>query len=1811
MAMADGCLQVSFLYSGKVLLSTAIEQLNHQLHNQLTQLLELGESATMSDTESIPDSTLPFDEEAQADQAPPLSSAVIDGSDNVAAELTAALKQGQALANVALDHSDYSGLRPAYLAPEPIETVLPLPAYLHGMLSYNANHPASAVYKVQNAFNWEGPADEACLQQAWQALVQRHQALRMSVYELDADPAVLVVHREVSLPWSQHDWRDLSFADQETAYAELLEECLQFDFLPSQAPMMQLHWILLGDERQRLLWVHHHAIADGWSAAVLWREVFQLYEALLAQKTAALAINEDHHEPLDIEPFDLEEEAVSEPQPFDVTAAMAQWPAAARFEDYVRWRLSVDRQQLQHYWQQRFAALQRYPACFAGVPQRLRRWDRQGSHQEQMQELEWLAPAALSASLNHFLQEQGITAALLFQAAWALFLSRCEDADQVRFGMASAGRPAELDGVEQLVGLCLNALPCQIHIDTEQTLGEWLQQLRLQSHQDENHAQLAARDLSQTVGLNLPLFDTFLVCENLPHQMAELDQIRLTHVNGFSYNHYPLTLMLVPGEQWYLKVKYNAASVREDRITWLLQAFSSLLMHMCQDVNQQLADIHWSAPITREQWQQHYQSNDTAAVEVLYESMLPDVVRSIPDSHLALVAEDQRLDYAELRDEACRLAQYLCGVDVQLGDRVALILPVGTDHIIALLAIHFCGATAVLVDTQTSAADQQQVLDETACGIIITHSAYMNHLVAADDLAELVVLDRDQDDIAACKALDPQVSVFASSIACIVYEAVFDQDTSLRTLCGRLISHATLARDARQLMAPMGLVEDAVVACIAGDAGGFAYRAIFCALIHGLSLALEPVQDRRPSAEALQALSEHSVSAVLLSTAALSQAMASPAKPSQLPPYVLLGDVQASADFLARLNEQYPNTQFNAVLCESPVGMSAAHCVWQTEREDGELSTIVSGRGGQHLRVKQLLAHAELVVHDHSLRPVAAASAACLSIAGAGLADAYEQHSVLTSQRWVIDPQRKGRRLYHTEWLVRLDAAADIELWPRFERPHLARPFDERLGQLEYRLRRTPGIDGWCWQRTTEAAAKHDPEPSYELYVYGPLEPQALQGLQNLAQRAQCELYWQLAVSVDRATNLSLAAFTAPAEAAASTLPVTDVAATTSKTSADERDNQIATEIEEKLLAVWQELLQRESIGLDDAFLSIGGDSILVLQMVARARALGLPLDPQMVFEQQTIATLATHLSAQSKDSQAKGSPSKDLAAVADAQISPADTSDADTESEASVPPEVVVSSRYDGETCVLAPIQRRFFTQVTEQAHHYVQARVLQLPRDADEHSLRQALFTLWQQHAALRLSYDTTPLVVGQWPKAEFLAVDAMTPSDLLHCETVHLNDGWQAAIDEVTQYWFAQLDLAGPLFRALWLDGENGSSRLVLFAHHLVVDGVSWRTLQHDLIRAYEAAKQQQSIALVAHDSGYAEWTQALEHHRGVLAIEQREYWQQQAAQFASPQGQLALELELRQWQNEGFLNVDYRERHEPFSIQLSQALLSDAIGINELCIEDLLLAALARVCADAQAEAPVFPIPDALDQHRQGVQASSQGSFLWPAATANDASGAVARGLWIDLEAHGRDLLLSAQNANEEGQTPAEAPLEVERTVGWFTKLYPVQLPSAAHWHDAVLLTNVRHGLQQAAPFSDAYLLLRYGDEVPTTQQLPKPAVKFNYFGRISNNSEQAFALADEQARGLHSDLQNALYALNIDAVIAGRAGAEQLHMIWRYPAEYDERIQGLIGAYASALSSLLDHCIEWADRQGIEEPDPELEAEYSELDQLLDELETLL
>ena len=255
---------------------------------------------------------------------------------------------------------------------------------------------------------------------------------------------------------------------------------------------------------------------------------------------------------------------------------------------------------------------------------------------------------------------------------------------------------------------------------------------------------------------------------------------------------------------------------------------------------------------------------------------------------------------------------------------------------------------------------------------------------------------------------------------------------------------------------------------------------------------------------------------------------------------------------------------------------------------------------------------------------------------------------------------------------------------------------------------------------------------------------------------------------------------------------------------------------EQQLLELWQGLLDKTDFGIEDNFFSLGGDSILSIQLVSRARAAGLQFDVRQLFEAQTIKALA-------------------------ALVSPSET-------------QLASQAPCQG-TMDLLPIQQDFFAQALAQPHHYNQAVMLHTPANLEINRLKQAVKALFERHDALRLRFDSS--------QARFKPLDdAMVDSAVVIAEGEDL-----AALTEHHQ---ASLNFeTGPVFKAVYLPNIDGG-RLLLIGHHLVVDGVSWRVLLTDLQTAWKG------VALPAKTHSIAHWQQAL---ADWDISEQSDFWQSQ--------------------------------------------------------------------------------------------------------------------------------------------------------------------------------------------------------------------------------------------------------------------------------------------------------------------------------------------
>ncbi|MET3717902.1 amino acid adenylation domain-containing protein [Pseudomonas sp. PvP001] len=514
------------------------------------------------------------------------------------------------------------------------------------------------------------------------------------------------------------------------------------------------------------------------------------------------------------------------------------------------------------------------------------------------------------------------------------------------------------------------------------------------------------------------------------------------------------------------------------------------------------------------------------------------------------------------------------------------------------------------------------------------------------------------------------------------------------------------------------------------------------------------------------------------------------------------------------------------------------------------------------------------------------------------------------------------------------------------------------------------------------------------------------------------------------------------------------------------------SEVERALASIWAEVLGVEQVGVADNFFELGGDSILSLQVISRARQAGWQLKPRDVFEHQHIAALA---------------------AVAVAL----DHSRVD-------------NGPVQGEAPI-TPIQAHFFAQAVPVPGHWNQALLLRPLQPLQPQALDKALTALYAHHDALRLHFHR---VEGRWR-----AHHGQATASLLQCQS--LGDAGSEAITALCEAAQRGFDLdQGPLFKAVLMELGDGSQRLLLVAHHLVVDGVSWRILLEDLARLHTQALAGLPLELASRTTSFKAWGEYLvnEARLGVSEAE-RDYWRTYAQtpdaslNVQHPHGSRAL--------------ADTAQVRVQLDAARTQALLGAANGAYRTRITELLLTSLAQTLCH------------------------------WSGQSAAD----------ILMEGHGRT-------------SDADADMDLSRSVGWFTALYPLQLTPGSDAPEQAIKA-IKEQLRAVPGEGLGHGVLRYLDRGELAQQLAArtaPQVTFNYLGQFDpgRSAGGLFAWADEP---LGASLDPSAEA-DSEWVVTGQVRDGCLHLSWRYGVERFDTVvvQALTQRYLATLAGLIDHCL---------------------------------
>ncbi|MBN2391913.1 MAG: AMP-binding protein, partial [Anaerolineae bacterium] len=626
-----------------------------------------------------------------------------------------------------------------------IEAIYPLSPMQEGMLFHTLYAPTSGVYFEQLSCTLVGALDLVAFKQAWQQIVDRHAVLRTLFVWQNRDKPLQVVRQQVALPWIHHDWRGIAPEEQEQRLAAFLVEDRAQAFALMHAPLMRCTVIQLGETLHQFVWSFHHLLLDGWSVSHVLQEVFALYETLY------------HRRPLYLEP-------------------------ARSYREYIAWLQNQDIAGAEAFWRQVLSGFIT-PTPLGGRPvrgQEVYPTDQERDHARFRVRLDLKTTTALNAAAKQY----RLTLSTLAQGAWGLLLSRYAGEQDVLFGVTVSGRPAEIAGIENMIGLFINTLPLRVHVPAQGTLLAWLQALQMQQADIRQYEFCALTDIQRwsDVPSSLPLFESILVFENYPtgailqstsipleeaNRWYKADGLEIRNIRFFERTNYPLTISVEPGAELVLEFDYNPVYFDTDTIRRMAKHLQTLLENMPASLEQPLVTLSMLSLTERQQVLVDWNATrvdfpDTRCVHQLFEAQ----VERTPDA-VAVVGGQQTLTYRELNRRANQLAHHLQSLGMGPETLVGLYIERTPEMIVSLLGILKAGGAYVPLDPAYPSARLATILEDVQVCFLITQQHLAKTLPVYPE--NLISIDADWDVIARNSDENPGTDVADTNAAYVIY----------------------------------------------------------------------------------------------------------------------------------------------------------------------------------------------------------------------------------------------------------------------------------------------------------------------------------------------------------------------------------------------------------------------------------------------------------------------------------------------------------------------------------------------------------------------------------------------------------------------------------------------------------------------------------------------------------------------------------------------------------------------------------------------------------------------------------------------------------------------------------------------------------------------------------------------------------------------------------------------------------------------------------------------------------------------------------
>ena len=1214
--------------------------------------------------------------------------------------------------------------------------------------------PNTPFYNIPENYKINGELNIDALEKAINKVIERHETLRSSFHSNNGVP-IVKIEDKINFKLEIKDLSKLDVDEKENKINEIIKDENKKAIPLNKAPLFNLSLLKTGNEEYFIVLVIHHIISDDWSTKVLMQEISILYDSYV--RDIPVTLNE----------------------------------LSIQYVDYAAWQkeyLSGKVLDMQvEYWKNQLSDI---PPVLQLPTDRPRPAVQTFNGRYKSFEL----PESTAELMNKFAREESVTSFMILLAGFYSLLSRYSGQKDICVGTPVANRTQ--DEVENLIGFFVNTLVLRGNLSGKPTFREFLKRVRETSleayaHQDLPFEQVVEIVQPERTLSHSPLFQVMFTLQNTPSRERELNSgITLSTVEAHSNtSKFDLTLFMVgEGKHFGGAFEYNTDLFEDETIERMILHFEDLLKNLLSNPEIPIEKI----PLIDNNEQLRIldkinSAKDIPRLKKFIPNRFNEVSLAFPNN-IAVVCDGRDFTYQQLNIDSNKLANYLLGKGINSESVVGIYLKRSYQAIVSLLGVLKAGAAYLPLEPNYPIERLEYMIIDSGTKLLLTEDTTDNSIaikgIAKNNLSVLWSEIEKEDSSM------PKIKIDSDNLSYIIYTS-----GSTGKPKGTLITHKGLNNYLSWALHKYPLekgIGSVVHSTLAFDA---TVTAVYPALLSGKTLHLVTVKNEIDGLKNIL-INNDKFSLVKITPAHLDvlSNLIKPEEAKDITHSFVIGGENLTAKQIQYWQKYAPDTlMFNEYgPTENVVGCIVYEASKYQDNGSVPIGKIIPGT--------------EAYVLDTEMNIVPQGIPGELYLGGIALARGYKNRSDLTAEKFVPNPfsTKEGERLYKTGDLVKLRNDDEFEFLGRIDDQVKVRGYRIELGEIEETLRKLDQI------KEAAVIAKGNDANDKQIIAFVTLQKN------------------ELSKDIKKILSNSLPDYMIP-----SLIKVIDKIPLTSNGKVDkkklpdikvERENAVKVYIppkndkEEKLIAIWQDILKVEKIGIKDNFFELGGHSLLVTQLIARVRdILDFELPVKTIFEKPTVEELAKELE--------------------------------NLETQRKIPPLVKLDNK---KNMPLSFNQQRlwFLEQLNPGQTIYNMQNAMKIKGEVNLDNLENAIKYVVNKQELLRTTFKDKNGIPYQTLIDEMpINIDLIDVNDGSEIKKILLKDA-KETFDLVN----------GPLIRFKIITIEQKEFTIVFTMHHIISDGWSINILMEEIIKSYMYFHSETEITLEDLEiqySDYAAW------------------------------------------------------------------------------------------------------------------------------------------------------------------------------------------------------------------------------------------------------------------------------------------------------------------------------------------------------------------